>query len=662
MKVKLSLSGDGIKQFLVAHCEKIGLSLIMLVCAWLAFSGYQREVTPTTPDHIRELNQRAQSHIQNTTWDAVAKDRVKEINFEQRATNVLQELQTAPYEIGPFIALTSKPQTKRIDPQLYPVEALEIAAGFEPIAIRQRRATRERRGIIGNPRNDEDEELIFLRSLTGKERENFEGQQKKGRGGMRGGRMRSGNADKAEAWPFVSILGIVPIRRQMDEYNRCFKDADGYLPQRDTPTYSYHYIRRREIAPDGTPGDWKSDINSKKAVAIANKWQSPAPPIADRDYLYEKSMGTIGMGDGGRSQWGRTWPGLHWPLPPLLLCDITPFALHSKVPAMQVDYGQMGQGMLEEEFDPNEISDDAPTGGPGMRRPGMMERGPISGGDARSGMFGLGGTVAQYADHVLLRIFDFQVSPGKTYQYQVQLVLEDANNPSNVAIAPPEQTLDLQVVDRRRSLKDKKPAEKYFRSTEWSEISDAVTVPNGREVLAGAPELLRTVTLSQGTYDKRAPRINVMALAWHKGKKVEVFQPKSVTRGSAVNLKGIKFLAIDPAESSVNELTVDYNLRTDMFVVDLRGGRRLPGRESELLETSEMLLLDSNGRMSFHSETDDFPRINNYDIDVTKARKNRDSRGLGGRPGERMDDFGTDRQPTRGRNRNSNPGRRRGRG
>ena len=87
MKVKVSLSGDGIKQFFVAHCEKIGLALIVLLCAWLVLKGYEREVTNITPDKIRIINERAQENIQKTEWTDIAASRVQEIDFRTKAEN-----------------------------------------------------------------------------------------------------------------------------------------------------------------------------------------------------------------------------------------------------------------------------------------------------------------------------------------------------------------------------------------------------------------------------------------------------------------------------------------------------------------------------------------------------------------------------------------------
>ena len=656
MKVKVSLSGESIQQFFVGHCEKLGLALIGILCIGLIYKGYSREVSKITPEDIQNINDQAQQNIQNTTWSNVKTERVQDIDFRQKAENVLQPISSTVYQIGPLRELMAKPQTKRIDPELYAVEELEVVAGFGPIALRDRNRSKNSKSGIGmgaglglgglflSPEETEDG-VILLRQLDTSEREKFEGKQERGSfsGAFRGG-FQSGAGNKAEAHSFVSILGLVPIRRQMNEYDRCFKEADGYHQQRDTPNYVYHYIRRREIASDGTPGKWKEDFNARKAVTIANRWPNPAPEIAEPTYLFQtggaggRAMGMgIGMERGGASVWGKSWPGLHWPLPPLLLGNIKPYALHSKVPAMQTQTGFMtGVQMEQEEFDPEEIIEDAPDelNLPNNRRT-RLENGIMGGrsdsmGPSAGGM-GIGrgyGQNSQIADFYLFRVFDFEVVPGTTYQYQVRILLEDPNNPRNPGFTPPENVLHLDVVKRRRESKEKKL--KYFRSAEWSEISSAVTVPDGRSTFVGTPQPLRTYTFNHLKYDKGPTHTKVTAVVWDSEKQHNVFHSETVTRGSAINLKGKDFMAIHPASASVRQITEDYNLRTDMFILDLRGGHDLPGRESELLETAEMLLLNADGQLSFRRETDDYALQSGYDIDVNDAIRQRNQRELMG--------------------------------
>ena len=677
MKVKVSLSGDSVKHFFAAHCEKMGLAFIVLVCGYLVFCGYLQEVTDDTPDNIRNLTQKAQTNIQSTSWDAVASDRVQTIDFQERATKIKENIQVAHYVIGPFKDLTTNPRTTRSDPQLYTVEELEVTGGFEPVALRVRQTGRERPTTMTRTKGaDYDEDVVHLMALPTNVREKFTGSGQKKRGAMGGTRTSgmgmgmSGNSDKAEARPFVSILGIVPLRRQMNEYKRCFKDADGYVVQRDFPRYAYHYIRRREIGPDGKPGKWKGEeyFHTLKAVTIANTWQSTTPEIADRQYLYAKNGprggggGGMEVGAGGRSQWGRSWPGLHWPLPPLLLCDISPFALHSKVPAEQLDLGRMGMGrMMEEELDPNDITDDAPTAGRG-RTGGFINRAGPGGMGGLGGEFGMmgRGNATEMAEHVLFRIFDFKVTPGKTYQYSVRLLVEDANNPDprKGGVAPPLKTLDMDVIERIRKLENESPAKKHYRTTEWSSVSPPVTVPNGRNVFAGKPEPLRLIKIRDRTYPKSAARINTIGVMWDANKQLEVYHEDTVTRGSAVNMKGKDFLAINPAASSINNRKDEVHLRTDRFVLDTNGGRELPGRESDLLETSEMLVMDAHGHMSLHTEVDDFQLFSAYDMDVTEALDNMQNRGMGlGGPGGGIEDFNEGRPGRRPGAGTSNTGR-----
>ena len=316
---------------------------------------------------------------------------------------------------------------------------------------------------------------------------------------------------------------------------------------------------------------------------------------------------------------------------------------------MQYHHGMMDRSMYEEDFDPNSITEDAPDSELPLSRPGRFTGGfPGEFGADQGGMPGMRfgrGMGVPLVDYYLLRVFDFEVVSGKTYQYQVRLLLEDPNNSQMPTLPPSARVLHQVVIDRRRAAKGKKL--EHFRKTEWSETSPSVNVPDGRGVFAGLPQLRRTLSLNGRKYDKGPAHAKVMAVVWDNEKNIEVYRPSPVTRGSAVNMKGKKYLAIDPAESRIIELQDEFNLFTNIFVLDLRGGRELPGRQSELLETSEMLLLDSAGRMSLHNEVEDYAILSRYDIDVSQAKEQMKSRGEGAILGVEIGGFDAGRKPGR---------------
>ena len=660
MKLKVSLSGESIKSFLFEHVEKIVLTCVILLSAALVVKGYQRETTDVTPQSMVQLANQAKQNIEQTEWEDVAEERIQQFDFKKRAERVQQPISLALYEIGPLRQFLQKPEIKRLDPQLLAIVELEVKGGFAPMAIRmdqdeidnqEEEGERFRGGNFPGRLGgfDEDRNEPRERQLTSEERKRFEGGQqgRNSRGGgfsvggglgVGGGFAGGGSNTKAVGTAFVALRGLVPVRKQLAIYENCFDQSDLSNQGRDLPNYIYYKLQRRMLRADGKPGDWEV-IPTNRSTLFINEWAGVTSEIADSKFLVQNQqmgpkMGGALMGGTNSGRYGGQWIGLVWPLPPLLLHDITPFALHSKVPRQPVESrglgvpgGMRGDMADEPEINPEDVQEEEALTNRGLGqgrtsnfragRGGLRSAGPMDGGFGIGGMRGAG--IRALPEYYLFRFFDFQVEQGKKYQYQVKLYLDDPNNPANRDVAPSNRILAADVIDRIQKLRDADTKEgkrrgTFHRETEWSEASSWAHVPDGHNIFLGVPSKVATISVGDFEFSRKRPEMEVMAVVWDSEKAWEVTATCKVKRGTIINFLGENIKAVDPAGSRVIPLK-EHNISTNAIVADLRGGKELPGKKSELLEPGELLLFDAYGNFSVRNELDDYPLYAKYELE-----------------------------------------------
>ena len=660
MKLRLSISSDSIKEFLFTHVEKIVLAIVVMICMFFVWKGYNREKSDIAPEDMANAIKQAQNNIDNTAWDDVADERIQVLDFDKQANGVLKKIRLASYEIGAIRKLTRTPQVKRTDPELFPLVELEVDAGFAalPIKIPQNERSGDLDSFpdrLGRPQSqNENDDETKIRDLTAKERIKFEGEKPRGMGYAHARMDGTRNSVKIVGHPFVAIRGLVPIRKQVEEYKRCFRQADEYRPGRDSmPNYFYYVVQRREVAADESHGDWEK-ILTKKAAVFITRWAGQQPEIADQKYLYT-GQGGIGSthrkGEAGVPK--NPYPGLVWPLPPFLLCNGQKFFLHSKVPMGSFDrIGRIGD-RTEQEFTEEHVTEGPYDGSVRWQpRPNEMY-GELDGG--KSGTFHATRGLDQplEVDHHLFRFFDFKVEIGKAYQYQVMLYVEDPNNTKELQNNPTRRALDMTVIARihDEKKKEKKDAEKtdrkprriFYRKTKWSTASRSVHVGGGREVFVGTPTKIR-----QAQIEYKSPEAQVMAVVWDGKKGYEMTGKHKVGRGTVVDFDAKSVIAVDPAQAELVKYEKEYSFSTKHIVADIRGGVDLPGGKSSLMEPAEILFVDEHGNLSVRNEIDDHPLYSRYLFDNTDVPQG--SRFLGGEVGDNIlfdEDMGGRRPPRR---------------
>ena len=214
--------------------------------------------------------------------------------------------------------------------------------------------------------------------------------------------------------------------------------------------------------------------------------------------------------------------------------------------------------------------------------------------------------------------------------YRVKLIVRDPNH----------QRTPAELV------KPRPKSAKWFRYSPTSEVSPVIAIPPDGDLLAGE------VTNRGGE-----PTANAMALSYVPSEKAEAAKEVVLTRGMLANFPSQKVKVMKPVEPPVatgiatgedppkTVAQVDQSFRTDLLVVDIRGGDKLTsskGRNSELTEPGELLLLGPGGRLIVRRELDDSPdykfnKTNLETIDATyqseAAPAGSDDTGRGGRGG-----------------------------
>ena len=182
------------------------------------------------------------------------------------------------------------------------------------------------------------------------------------------------------AW-FIAGTAPVPHRELHDEFERVFKGAQGYNPQRDVPVYAGFQVQRADVTDKSvdqlTDDDWML-VTSNSALATRRekeRWAGQTREVINQQYAD---------------------PSLTMPIPPIMLRDPMAYASHPRVPkeAVVEQPAESGNQQEEKEGDGTE-KDEGETSGQGnagfdASRSGSTAGQPPSGG-GYPGMPGAGG-------------------------------------------------------------------------------------------------------------------------------------------------------------------------------------------------------------------------------------------------------------------------------
>ena len=262
----------------------------------------------------------------------------------------------------------------------------------------------------------------------------------------------------AKKMPYVLLTGLVPFRKQIDEYIALYSRASYQSPERDLPIWHDYAVERLEVRPDGG-GEWKviditrlyedwkdnwagtatdsvpqqfilpSTQNLFDPADVPFGYWSPLPTLAARPTLNgvdTMSGGDPGMGGPG---YGSSW-GLQ-SIHPWAKDEMKELLAEQKQLALEQQEnmglgGEMGYGMDSGgEFGGGMTGTTTGTFSPfrdiemGMDEGGMEEQ------YDESMMMGYGGEgegmMMLDQDYCLFRFIDTSVEPGRLYRYRVTL-------------------------------------------------------------------------------------------------------------------------------------------------------------------------------------------------------------------------------------------------
>lgn len=736
---KLDLQSGGLKSKLILHVEKLVFGLAILLVVLFVYLGTQQPSIDTKPDDLVRASDQARTNIEKQTWTEVEEERWVPPEYQTAATRAGKPIPLAPYETPSSFRVRHKESIeKRPDPTLLPLTDIEVTPGFAPFAFLSPQQASQ--GGLGMMREGGPGMMP-----TGSEYDIYSGG---GYGSEMGmvdanapptltpeqllefGQARGGTGSKIEGKYFVAITGLAPLKKQLDMYEAAFKDRANYMEGRDYPRYVHFAIERREQNPDGSWGEWQKSINVTQERLIArHRWAFIPDEVAPPEYLD---------------------PTLSFPMPPILLFNPGDWGRHSTVPKYEPREPGYNDGMMTEDMEmmlpeaggdlPSDLPGFmGPDGGMGMgmgmgsegsggfmgpygrpgRMPGMggvgsnittppegMMLKPTGNRAGGGGMAmgegggyggGYGGTSMFDAENKMFRFYDTSVVPNKSYQYRVQLWLEDPNNPQNFQEAPPARALEGGVLTRLKPERDKitkfmqtqqgggmvsprgqtgqtAPQFKFWRTTDFSEPSATVRVPSSADVLAGAVDAGRTVynrNNQRQILRTAEPNATVLAMKWDPKTDVKALvtkELKEVTRGSMVEYEGDLWI-LDPATYQfrkpypldADKKDQEYTLKTGYTLLDIRGGEDTIGRYTDennkrLKVPGEILVLDDAGNIHIKSELEEVKEFAKFNFSKPEVKIPRGGRGgpedpYGMESGSGYDEYGGEGRGRRGRGR-----------
>lgn len=637
--------GGGIKQLLLAHCEKVIAAALVGLAAYFMYASTSIEGTERNASDLTTLVSSTSAAIEQQTWTDVPAEN-KLIAYEVPSPAIGEDPQLAKSLVAPGEGITRPvmPQiVDRSDPQLLAATDLDGTAITAIFAFESEEVRRQR--------------IIEARRLEQKKKKEAEEAREAGRdgellGGGRGFEQGEEGVDeqgrKVRPVPGqVAKLGVptqgdelfatfsvacvtakAPIIDQLNVYKAALSDARGYDPGSDIPDYVGLIAERAEVRDDDAEPVWEvvrfgnvaegtpnqPALSEKILLKTTEDWIPYPLPLVDS--RYEHPILTMELAPLVQQSWGRDT--VHPDAP-----------LQSETDALEA--------AQEAEGDPEEVEDDpdagifARSGDAGGRRGGRRGgrgfggefggggRGGFGGGEFGGGEFGgefggggrggfgggefgggggrggRGSSAGTYqidedVPFVMVRFWDFTVEPGRQYRYRVKLVLTDVNaDPTMKPYLSPEAGKRVAA----------KPRPTAPMMTEWSEPGTVISVPLAGDAFVSKAKLTgrqENVTLLVQAYSLNEDRRAIKAAV-----------EKEFIRGDVLNFEE-DVEVVKPDGRFIVEIE-DFEFRTGLTVADFRGGEELPGR---LEAPAKVLMMDAGGRLFMKDQLSDRETIEQH--------------------------------------------------
>lgn len=634
MSVQLKNAGK-VKGFFLKHGEKLGILVVALVAAWLMYSSLGQEVEDRQPQELGRLVNETSTKIDSFDF-AKAKELADPppLMAESFIATPAEKIDPAPFEVNQFDRPVVPPIVLRKDPVLLAAQDLEghgytVLMPFYNSAIEKQRALemaaeerrRERERELEQRRNQEEDPRRRGRrdpeeTMLGPDGDPNKRPVNSSYRDTGGAALTGTEQIKIESCAVV--LAKVPAVDQLKIYTDAFENALGHEPSRDIPQYLGFFVERAEVRGDKR-GDWEP-------AKLRNGSNPSSPLIAVTDQTIPAAMADW-VGEAEELLDGSHFhPVLTFPLPALVGKNWGPEVVHSDLP-LASETAALQEEMMEQE----EVVDPTAQGGsifgnadprgrggmemmePGMGRsprglggrlggrrpprgmggrggmmmePGMGSMGMPGGG--RGGSRGMGGSrggeFTFAAPFAMVRFLDFDVEPGRRYQYRFQLVLADVNATTNTKF------LEKEVKQRVDALAR---SSVHIVRSEWSEPSPPISIPLAGNIYVAEAERTggeTTVTLLVESFD-----------IGPDGKAMQAtLEQEKVRPGSVMNFVEDAEILVD--EGRYLKKVEDFRFRTGITVLDAEGGRKLT---RDMNSPASVLVMDATGRLTVRSQLED---------------------------------------------------------
>lgn len=641
MKMKMKFDKKAALGMLAQYGERAVFASVVLCFLFFIYTSFTRERYDKTPQDLKDAANNANKAIDRGE-PSIIKDSGDDETVVDKINRISGKISVKHYAMNTsFNPPIFKPKNKRGTPKLYTVEALRGTPGMGCFT-----------GIGG-----------VARGVPG--------------------RRKAGVTEAPEPMGkrWVMLTGLVDLKKQIEAYKDCFKDVVWDNPQMDQgPKYYGFWVERAEVTDSLSEENlqWKQPY--KRLSTERKKCGSTSGSSSNDPYLAPNFISR---------------PTLTFPLPKLTNREWSDEIAHPpEIPLLSFEDEATPRITTEEE---EEFDEDDPDAGLGRTRRGAgmgMDggRGMPGGVRRRSGLVGRRGMIEEeLSPYVLFRFIDLNIEPGKQYYYRVRIAFLNPNFDVQPRFLIPE--LQQIITDDNNREPRKKEWKKYIKS-DWSKLSDVVAVPRD-------DQLLLAQVFPPRKFDAE-PKAKVMAIHWDMQNGMEVFDDfEDIRRGMVANfldhtikapvnpgrpgrgMMGGPGMGMEdgmggnmrkrPAAKKKNakrppkkprntrrkggeddmfgpgrgrpglamgdKQPEKVNFITECLVLDLRGGQRLVGRNLDLNEPGEILLLDPGGNLVIRNDVADFDQYLDHKYPPKRiaragVRRGRDMMG----PGMGMED------------------------
>jgi hypothetical protein len=180
-----------------------------------------------------------------------------------------------------------------------------------------------------------------------------------------------------------------------------------------------------------------------------------------------------------------------------------------------------------------------------------------------------------------------------------------------------------------RYLADPALARQQYIESQPSDPTGVIPVPRDSWLLAGP--VSRSVRMDD------EPKVQVMVVSWVQEQGTKAYTEQRLSRGTVANFPDCQYPEIKPVRTSPrnddedNEprgifrsatpdapQCISVNYLTDVTLLDLDGGERLPGSD-RLTQPGVILLLEPDGTLSVRHEIEDLPNYREAQQEISEA-------------------------------------------